>query len=227
MDTAQCVRSYKSLAHVERAFRTIKTVDLQIRPIHHRTADRVRAHIFLCMLAYYAEWHMRQALSAFLFADTDADMEAKQRRNSVATAQRSATATATATAKAKAKVAKRSLDDGSPVHSFKTLLAELANITKSSYKTKDSVVTAPHFEMMTTPNTKQVLAPNDNVRFAPSRNVRLLIKLAAVNNSGGHEENGQTNESSAMESRAVSRPSIGYAGSWHDYSKRSSQQASN
>lgn len=95
---------------------------------------------------------MRQALSAFLFADTDADMEAKQRRNSVATAQRSATA------KAKAKVAKRSLDDGSPVHSFKTLLAELANITKSSYKTKDSVVTAPHFEMMTTPNAKQAHA---------------------------------------------------------------------
>ena len=154
MDTAQCVRSYKSLAHVERAFRTIKTVDLQIRPIHHRRADRVRAHIFLCMLAYYAEWHMRQALSAFLFADTDADMEAKQRRNSVATAQRSATAKA----KAKAKVAKRSLDDGSPVHSFKTLLAELANITKSSYKTKDSVATAPHFEMMTTPNAKQAHA---------------------------------------------------------------------
>ena len=156
MDTAQCVRSYKSLAHVERAFRTIKTVDLQIRPIHHRRADRVRAHIFLCMLAYHVEWHMRQALSALLFADTDTDMEAKQRRNSVVTAQRSATATATA--KAKAKVAKRSLDDGSPVHSFKTLLAELANITKSSYKTNDSVATAPHFEMMTTPNAKQAHA---------------------------------------------------------------------
>ena len=97
---------------------------------------------------------MRQALSALLFADTDTDMEAKQRRNSVATAQRSATATA----KAKAKVAKRSLDDGSPVHSFKTLLAELANITKSSYKTNDSVATAPHFEMMTTPNAKQAHA---------------------------------------------------------------------
>ena len=103
---------------------------------------------------------MRQALSALLFADTDTDMEAKQRRNSVATAQRSATATATAkaTAKAKAKVAKRSLDDGSPVHSFKTLLDELANITKSSYKTNDSVATAPHFEMMTTPNAKQARA---------------------------------------------------------------------
>ena len=61
MDAPQCVRNYKSLANVERAFRSLKTIDLKVRPIHHRTADRVRAHIFLCMLAYYVEWHMREA----------------------------------------------------------------------------------------------------------------------------------------------------------------------
>ena len=148
MDAAQCVRSYKSLSNVERAFRSLKTVDLQIRPIHHRTADRVRAHILLCMLAYYVEWHMRQAWGELLFADTD--VEQKQTRDPVAPAQRSEAA--------KTKVAKRTLDDGSPVHCFRTLLAELSNITKSRYKTKDSIATAPSFEMTTTPNPKQANA---------------------------------------------------------------------
>ena len=71
MDSADCVRNYKSLAKVERAFRSLKTIDLKVRPIHHRTADRVRAHIFLCMLAYYVEWHMREAWRELMFADTD------------------------------------------------------------------------------------------------------------------------------------------------------------
>ena len=71
MDAADCVRNYKSLANVERAFRSLKTIDLKVRPIHHRTADRVRAHIFLCMLAYYVEWHMREAWRELMFADTD------------------------------------------------------------------------------------------------------------------------------------------------------------
>ena len=79
MDAPQCVRNYKSLANVERAFRSIKTVDLKVRPIHHRTADRVRAHIFLCMLAYYVEWHMREAWRELMFADTD--QLAKQTRD--------------------------------------------------------------------------------------------------------------------------------------------------
>ena len=69
MDAAECVRNYKSLANVERAFRSLKTIDLKVRPIHHRTADRVRAHIFLCMLAYYVEWHMREAWRELIFAD--------------------------------------------------------------------------------------------------------------------------------------------------------------
>ena len=70
-DAAQTVRAYKDLAKVERAFRSLKTVDLQVRPIHHRRADRVRAHVLLCMLAYYVEWHMRQALKPLLFDDHD------------------------------------------------------------------------------------------------------------------------------------------------------------
>ena len=70
-DDAATVRSYKSLALVERAFRCIKTVDLHVRPVYHWLADRVRAHVFLCMLAYYLEWHMRQRLAPMLFDDTD------------------------------------------------------------------------------------------------------------------------------------------------------------
>ena len=85
MDAPQCVRNYKALANVERAFRSLKTVDLKVRPIHHRTADRVRAHIFLCMLAYYVEWHMREAWRERMFADTE--QHAKATRDPVAPAQ--------------------------------------------------------------------------------------------------------------------------------------------
>ena len=88
MDAADCVRNYKALANVERAFRSLKTVDLKVRPIHHRTADRVRAHIFLCMLAYYVDWHLREAWRELMFADTD--QQAKATRDPVAPAMRSA-----------------------------------------------------------------------------------------------------------------------------------------
>ena len=83
------MRSYKSLALVERAFRCIKTVDLHVRPIYHWLADRVRAHVFLCMLAYYLEWHMRQRLAPMLFDDTDKDAAEALRVSVVAQAQRS------------------------------------------------------------------------------------------------------------------------------------------
>ena len=86
MDAPDCVRNYKSLAQVERAFRSLKTVDLKVRPIHHRKPDRVRAHILLCMLAYYVEWHMREAWRELMFADTD--QAAKATRDPVAPAQR-------------------------------------------------------------------------------------------------------------------------------------------
>jgi hypothetical protein len=88
MDAPSCVRSYKALANVERAFRSLKTVDLKVRPIHHRLADRVRAHILLCMLAFYVEWHMREAWRELMFADTD--QAAKATRDPVAPAERSA-----------------------------------------------------------------------------------------------------------------------------------------
>ena len=94
MDSADCVRNYKSLANVERAFRSLKTIDLKVRPIHHRLADRVRAHILLCMLAYYVEWHMREAWRELMFADTD--QKAKQTRDPVAPAKRSKSAQAKA-----------------------------------------------------------------------------------------------------------------------------------
>ena len=84
----ECVRNYKALANVERAFRSLKTIDLKVRPIHHRTADRVRAHIFLCMLAYYVEWHLREAWRELMFADTE--QQAKATRDPVAPATRSA-----------------------------------------------------------------------------------------------------------------------------------------
>ena len=145
MDAPDCVRSYKALANVERALRSLKTVDLKIRPIHHRTADRVRAHILLCMLAYYVEWHMREAWRALMFADTDQD--AKADRDPVAPAKRSTAALT--------KVARHSLDDGSPVHSFSTLLGDLATIVRSTCRAPNTGPDAPTFKIVTTLNAQQ------------------------------------------------------------------------
>ena len=150
MDSAQCVRNYKSLANVERAFRSLKTVDLKVRPIHHRTADRVRAHIFLCMLAYYVEWHMREAWRELMFADED--QQAKAVRDPVAPAKRSKAALA--------KVASHTLDDGTPAHSFSTLMAELATIVRNTCRTPNATPDTPTFEVITTPNAKQQRALN-------------------------------------------------------------------
>ena len=150
MDAPQCVRNYKSLANVERAFRSLKTVDLKVRPIHHRTADRVRAHIFLCMLAYYVEWHMREAWRALMFADTD--QQAKTVRDPVAPARRSKAALA--------KVASHTLDDGTPTHSFSTLLAELATIVRNTCRTPNAGPDTPTFEVITTPTANQQRALN-------------------------------------------------------------------
>jgi transposase len=145
MDAADCVRNYKALAQVERAFRSLKTIDLKVRPIHHRLADRVRAHIFLCMLAYYVEWHMREAWRELMFADTD--QQAKATRDPVAPAKRSKAALA--------KAARHTLDDGTPAHSFSTLLAELATIVRNTCRTPKAGPAAPTFEIVTTPNAKQ------------------------------------------------------------------------
>ncbi|HAM50916.1 MAG TPA: IS1634 family transposase [Nitrospiraceae bacterium] len=110
------VRHYKSLSHVERAFRCLKGIDIMIRPIRHFTEDHVRAHIFLCMLAYYVEWHMRKALAPVLFDDEELD-EQRVRRDPVASAKSSASA--------KQKKRTQMTEDGYPVHSFDTLLEEL------------------------------------------------------------------------------------------------------
>jgi transposase len=145
MDAADCVRNYKALANVERAFRSLKTVDLKVRPIHHRRADRVRAHILLCMLAYYVEWHMREAWRELMFADTD--QAAKATRDPVAPAKRSRAALN--------KVARHTLDDGTPVHSFSTLMAELATIVRNTCRIPSASLDAPTFDLVTTPSAKQ------------------------------------------------------------------------
>jgi transposase len=145
MGAADCVRSYKALANVERAFRSIKTIDLKVRPIHHRTADRVRAHIFLCMLAYYVEWHMREAWRDLMFADPD--QQAKATRDPVAPAKRSEAAMK--------KIKTKKLDDGTPAHSFSTLMAELATIARNTCTTPKAGPKTPTFDILTTPNDKQ------------------------------------------------------------------------
>ena len=114
LDANAAVAAYKSLAHVERAFRSMKTVDLNVRPVFHYSESRVRAHVFLCMLAYYVEWHMRARLKPMLFDDEHLDEANATRASSVAKAVRSD--------HAKAKDASKMTDDGLPVHSFRTLL---------------------------------------------------------------------------------------------------------
>jgi hypothetical protein len=126
-DDVATVHSYKSLAFVERAFRCIKTVDLQVRPVYHRLADRVRAHVFLCMLAYYLEWHMRQRLAPMLFDDTDKEAAEALRASVVAQAQRSPAAVQ--------KQTTGLTPDGLPVHSFQSLLADLATVARNTVTT--------------------------------------------------------------------------------------------
>jgi transposase len=145
MDAATCVRTYKSLAQVERAFRSIKTMDLKVRPIHHHLENRVRAHIFVCMLAYYVEWHMRQAWRELMF--TDEDQAAKLVRDPVAPAKRSDAAMK--------KVLSRTLEDGSPAHSFQSLMALLQTVVRNTCRTPKSADDAPTFELITTLSDKQ------------------------------------------------------------------------
>jgi transposase len=145
MSSAEAVRSYKALAEVERAFRSMKTIDLHIRPIHHRLEERVRAHIFLCMLAYYVEWHMREAWRELMFADED--LERKKHRDPVAAAERSDAALE--------KVATCKLKDSSPVHSFRTLLDELSTIVRNTCEARVARKPGTTFQMTTMPNPAQ------------------------------------------------------------------------
>jgi transposase len=127
LDDAATVRSYKSLSQVEHAFRSIKTVDLHVRPVHHWLADRVRAHVFLCMLAYYLEWHMRRKLAPLLYDDTDKEAAEAARESVVAKAQRSPAAIRKQTTGV--------TPEGTPVHSFQTLLADLATLARNTIVT--------------------------------------------------------------------------------------------
>jgi hypothetical protein len=144
--TDDVVRSYKMLSQVERAFRSLKTVDLEVRPIRHRLEDRVKAHIFLCMLAHYVAWHMMDAWRPLLFADED--QQAKTTRDPVAPAKRSDAALA--------KVHTKVLDDGTPVHSFHTLLQDLSSIVSNTCR-RHAASTAGEltFNVVTTPSPTQ------------------------------------------------------------------------
>jgi transposase len=144
MSADDTVRSYKALTTLERAFRSLKTVDLKVRPIHHHLSDRVRAHIFLCMLAYYVEWHMREAWREITFADED--QHAKLTRDPVAPAQRSQAALE--------KVATHHLADGTQAHCFHTLLETLATVVRNTCRVPGDS-TAATFDLVTTPTNLQ------------------------------------------------------------------------
>lgn len=142
MQAADIVERYKSLSLVENAFRSIKTVDLKVRPIHHRNADRVRSHVFLCMLAYYVEWHMRSVLKPVLF---DAEEPSTTRLDPVAPKKPSPSA--------KAKARTKRTPDSLPVHSFQSLLSDLATITRNTIV--PAIPDAPGWDQDTEPTQLQ------------------------------------------------------------------------
>jgi hypothetical protein len=142
LDTAGVVEAYKRLAGVERDFRSLKAIDLELRPIHHRLADRVRAHVLVCMLACYLVWHLRRALAPLCFTD----QAPPKRTDPVAPAQRSADAAA--------KASRRQLPDGTPTHSFRTLLEHLATLTRNQV----------HFAEQPRPLTAELLAAPSTVQ---------------------------------------------------------------
>ena len=121
------MRAYKSLSQVERAFRSLKGIDLRIRPVFHWLAARVRAHVFLCLLAYHVEWHLRRALAPLLYEDDDRPGAEALRDSVVREAQRSPSAVA--------KQTRGITPDGLPVHSFRSLLADLATLTRNTVVT--------------------------------------------------------------------------------------------
>ena len=155
LSAEDAVRGYKGLSQVERAFRTLKGLELMVRPIRHWTEDHVRAHIFLCLLAYYVEWHLRKALASLLFDDEELD-EARTRRDPVKPARPSASA----------QRKKQTLETagGLPVHSFRTLLAELGTRCRNTCRMKSALAdgrpdpTSPTFDCLTEPTTLQARA---------------------------------------------------------------------
>ena len=126
LDATETVQAYKDLSRVERAFRSLKTVDIEIRPIRHWTAPRVRAHVFLCMLAYHVEWHLRQALAPMLFHETDLEAARAERSSPVAKTEPSEAV--------KAKKATKRSADGHPVMSFADLIAHLGTLVRNTMR---------------------------------------------------------------------------------------------
>jgi Transposase DDE domain len=147
LSTTQTVQAYKGLSGVERAFRSLKDIDLKIRPIHHRLEDRVRAHVLLCMLAYYVEWHMRERLAPLLFEDFQPAAGQALRNSVVMPAQRSP--------QAEEKARRKKTDNNLPVHSFQTMLKDLRTITRNTVRLHST-----SFDMMTTPTGLQQHALN-------------------------------------------------------------------
>ena len=145
LKTQEVVQAYKQLSTVERAFRSYKSIDLKVRPVYHHLERRVRVHVFLCMLAYYVEWHMRQSLAPILFDEDDPLMAHSQRSSAVAPAQRSASA--------KIKAQRKRTKDDLPVHSFQTLLKDLSTINIDRIQPRQPG--APAFEKMTIPTVVQ------------------------------------------------------------------------
>jgi hypothetical protein len=146
LDAAQTVSAYKSLSQVEQAFRSYKTVDLKVRPIYHRLEQRVKAHVFLCMLAYYVEWHMRKALAPLLFDDEKFTVELELKSSVVAPSKRSK--------KALAKAATKKTSEKLPVHSFRTLMADLATIVQNKFQS-NGLEASLRFEKITQPTPLQ------------------------------------------------------------------------
>lgn len=151
LNADETVHRYKDLSTVEQAFRSIKTIDLRVRPIYHRLPDRVRGHIFLCMLAYHVTWHMRHALAPMLFEEEDQEVAEALRDSVVSPAKRSPSSEAKARTKRTA--------DGEPVHSFRTLLKNLATIVKNRVQPKVSLASnpakTPEFDVVTVPTPIQ------------------------------------------------------------------------
>lgn len=145
MKSDELVTAYKKLSEVERAFRTFKSVDLRLRPIHHREEEMVRAHCFLCMMSYYVEWHMREALAPLLFTDEDKEIERAKRKNPAEPMKKSATA--------RGKANEKKTEEGLPVQSFPTLLEHLRGVVRN--RIEPGIKGIPEFVKVTVPDAVQ------------------------------------------------------------------------
>ena len=145
MESGELVDSYKKLSNVERAFRTLKSVDLRVRPIHHREEEMVRAHIFLCMLAYYVEWHMKEALAPMLFTDENKDEAKAARKCEAEPVEKSP--------EAKRKADEKTDSHGRPLHSFATLMVSLQGIVRN--RIEPGIKGIPTFTKETRPEAIQ------------------------------------------------------------------------